>query len=304
MPFSWHRHGIPAEMSLKVQAPAKINLFLHVTGKREDGYHELFTLFQMVGLYDEITVDKTEGSIRLHCDLPGVPEEENIVYQAAALLKESYGVRDGAAITLRKSIPMAAGLGGGSSDAAAAMVALNRLWGLDLGRDELAGLGIRLGSDVPFFFGDPTALGRGRGELLEPFAPLDGWVLLVNPGFAVATAWVYQNIKKLTTLPDNTKLPSFLKKGLKAGNLCIEDLHGCLYNSLEEVTEHKYPEVIEIKNRLLDNGASAALMSGSGPTVFGLFHCEIDARKAAAALQREDRRIFVAPALTRSPLTL
>lgn len=291
-------------MRLSLLAPAKINLFLHVTGKRDDGYHELFTLFQMVGVYDEVTVEEARGDIRLHCDLPGVPEEENIVYRAAALLKEACGVRSGVAITLRKTIPMAAGLGGGSSDAAAAMVALNRLWGLDLSREELAGLGIRLGSDVPFFFGCPAALGRGRGELLEPFPPLEGWVLLVNPGFAVSTAGVFRNIKKLTSLADNTKLPSFLKKGLAAENLCIEDLRGCLYNSLEEVTELNYPEVTEIKNRILDNGALAALMSGSGPTVFGLFHCEADARKAAATLQRNDRRIFVAPALTRSPLTL
>ncbi|MDH4099172.1 MAG: 4-(cytidine 5'-diphospho)-2-C-methyl-D-erythritol kinase [Nitrospirota bacterium] len=291
-------------MQLSVQAPAKINLFLHVTGKREDGYHELFTFFQMVGVYDEVAVAKTAGDIRLHCDLPGVPETENIVYRAAKLLREACNVGDGAVITLRKSIPMAAGLGGGSSDAAAAMVALNRLWGLGLDRDELAALGIRLGSDVPFFFGGPAALGKGRGEILEPFPPLEGWVLLVNPGFAVSTAWVYGNIKKLTSLPDNTKLPSFLKKGLTAGNLCIEEVRGYLHNSLEEVTELNYPEVKEIKNRLLDNGASAALMSGSGPTVFGLFHLEEDARKAAAALQRNDRRIFVAPALTRSPLTL
>lgn len=292
-------------MRITVLAPAKINLFLHVLGKRDDGYHELLTLFQMVGIYDEISVERVAGEVRLRCDIQGVAEEENIAFRAAVLLKEACGVNDGAVITLDKAIPMAAGLGGGSSDAAAVLFALNRLWSLGLGREDLMQLGLRLGSDVPFFLSGPAAVGRGRGELLEPFPPLESWVLLVNPGFAVSTAWVYRNVNlKLTTLRDNTKLPSFLKKGLSAVKLCNEDLHEHLYNSLEEVTEHYYPEVTEIKNRMLDCGASAALMSGSGPTVFGLFNREVDAQKAAAALYRKDRRIFVAPTLTRSPLTL
>lgn len=292
-------------MQLTVVAPAKINLFLHVLGKRDDGYHELLTLFQMVGIYDEISVERSAGEIRVRGDIPGVAEEENIAWRAAVLLKETCGVNDGAVITLDKTIPMAAGLGGGSSDAATVLFALNRLWGLGLAREELVQLGSRLGSDVPFFLGGPAAVGRGRGELLEPFSPLESWVLLVNPGFAVSTAWVYRNVNlKLTTLRDNTKLPSFLKKGLSAVKLRNEDLREHLHNSLEEVTEHYYPEVTEIKNRMLDCGAAAALMSGSGPTVFGLFDNEVDARKAAIAFDHQDRRIFVVPTLTRSPLTL
>lgn len=309
-------------MKLTLRAPAKINLFLRVTGKREDGYHELLTLFQMVGVYDELTVEsRNDGRIMLTTDMRDTPVDRNIVFRAASMLKEAYGVKEGATISLAKGIPVAAGLGGGSSDAAATLIALNQAWNLGLAAEDLMTLGASIGSDVPFFFAGPAAVGRGRGELLQPAPALESWVVLINPGFPVSTAWVYGNLNlKLTSLPDNTKLPSFLKLGASSvclgagfgGNpesyqrarLSANDLQGCLYNSLEDVTERAYPEISGIKRRLLECGASAALMSGSGPTVFGLFAGKADAERAAATLNRDDWGIFVAPTLTCSPFSL
>jgi len=286
-------------------APAKINLFLEVTGRRQDGYHYLATLMQKITLYDRVVLRAGGSGIRLHCPDSGLPEDEgNLVYRAARLFFQTMTARLGDAggvdITLFKSIPVAAGLGGGSSDAAAVLKGLDRLYGTGCSNAELMGMGVQLGADVPLFIVDwPIAWATGIGQRLQPAVPLAGYrILLVNPGFSVSTAWVYENFA--------------LTEGEKKFNLSIyhKDLSGQqgdpaftgrairpdeLRNDLEMVTTSQYQELNEIKRKLLKGGAVAALMSGSGPSVFGLFP-EYEVEKAAVChreLQREFQSTFL-----------
>lgn len=268
-------------MTLTLLAPAKINLCLHVLRKRADGYHDLAMLMQRLSLYDRITLDLTDnGEVAVRCDnLPLAPGEENIAARAARCLLRRAGSRHGVTITIDKQIPVAAGLGGGSSDAATVLLGLNQLLGLDLGREELMAEGVKLGADVPFFVFGETAWATGIGDRLQPLPPLPPvHYVLVNPGVAVSTAWVYQNLA-LTSSRALDKLPQF------PGTML--ELAGLLHNDLERVTIDRYPVIAQIKQRLLDRGALGALMSGSGPTVFGMFAARHDAEAAAADFARE-----------------
>lgn len=278
------------EECLHLKAPAKINLFLRVVGRRADGYHLLKTLMQKVSLFDEIELRACDAGIHLRCRGGGVPEtKDNLVYRAAELflqaLRGKVGrLKAGVDIALTKKIPVAAGLGGGSSDAAATLKGLNELYRGGCSADELAEIGLQLGADVPFFLAEaPAAFATGIGEILQPVEPLQGQnILLVNPGFTVSTRWVYRNFA-LTERESS----SILKNSQEVAAMAL-GANGCghadpervdLYNDLESVTVAKYPEIERIKVDLVANGASAALMSGSGPTVFGLFG---DPGKAAA----------------------
>ncbi|MCL2790620.1 MAG: 4-(cytidine 5'-diphospho)-2-C-methyl-D-erythritol kinase [Desulfobulbus sp.] len=281
-----------------VQAPAKINLFLRITGRRADGYHLLATWMQKVDLCDGIELIARPEGIDFRCTGRGIPgDHHNLVYRAADFfLQATQGRREasfsGVAIQLTKKIPVAAGLGGGSSDAAATLLAMNELFGCILAPGELSELGLRLGADVPFFLADnPAALATGIGEVLRPVPPLQGYsILLVNPGFSVSTRWVYQTFA--------------LTKREDAGNLInsqervVEDVdyeHSgvmispgtVLVNDLERVTIARYPLIARLKEDLLWSGAVKALMSGSGPTVFGLFadHNKAEACCAACKLR-------------------
>jgi 4-diphosphocytidyl-2-C-methyl-D-erythritol kinase len=279
-----------------VRAPAKINLCLSVLGRRPDGYHDVVMLMQMVGLSDEVRVRLTGGGIAVRCDDPAVPPGEgNIAFRAAKAMLDASGKRSGLSIDIRKSIPSAAGLGGGSSDAAAVLWACNELFGLGFGRERLAEIGTGLGMDVPFFFHGPAAIARGRGEVLEP-VPSRGpfWVLLVNPGFAVPTAWVYNNLNfGLTKKIDCTNI----------ARLSVCHLARVLHNDLETVTASHYPVIREMEDALMGAGALGSRMSGSGPTVFGIFETEGACRSAAETLaQHRGWRLFPAEALTESPL--
>jgi len=293
---------------LSLKAPAKINLFLKVLGRRPDGYHLLETCMHKVSLYDEIELISCAEGIRLHCfGGGGIPENrDNLVCRAAELFFQATqgrrcGTDCGVTIGLTKRIPVAAGLGGGSSDAAATLLGLNELFACGCSADELIALGLRLGADVPFFLADaPAALATGIGEVLQPVAPLHGYsVLMVNPGFPVSTRWVYQSFS-LTKKGNANKLES-LKEGIVEG--CALDfpvLAGSppmvLLNDLETVTVAKYPELARLRDKLLHNGASAALMSGSGPTVFGLFTEERCAEACYALLKRHYSHTYlVAP---------
>lgn len=265
-----------------LKAPAKINLFLRVVGRRADGYHLLNTLMHKVDLFDEIELRARDAGIRLRCKGGGVPETgDNLVYRAAELFLQTLRgkagpLKAGVDIALTKKIPVAAGLGGGSSDAAATLKGLNELYRCGFSADELAEMGLQLGADVPFFLaGAPAALATGIGEILQPVEPLQGQnILLVNPGFAVSTRWVYQNFA-LTEKGDS----SILKNSQEVAALTLSgprcrqaDMERAVpHNDLESVTIAKYPEIERIKTELVANGASVALMSGSGPTVFGLF---------------------------------
>lgn len=265
--------------AIEVQAPAKINLFLHVLGRRPDGYHEIESVMQMVSLYDEISIKQGDAGIKLRTDNPELPEgEENLITRAARLMCSETGRAPALEIRLIKRIPVAAGLGGGSSDAAATLTGLNRLWGGPLPRKRLAALAESLGMDVPFFLHSPTALASGRGERLEslppPSPPL--WVLLINPGIKVATAWAYGALK--LGLTRKNKHISIRRFSVAA----FEDARAVLENDLERVTFKAHPVLREIKKSLLNLGALGALMSGSGSTIFGLFP---DRKSATAARQ-------------------
>jgi 4-diphosphocytidyl-2-C-methyl-D-erythritol kinase len=279
---------------LTIHTPAKINLCLSVTGRRSDGYHEVEMVMQAVGLYDVVTVRTAGEGIAVACGAPGVPDGEgNIAWKAAEAMRVRAGSVSGLRITIRKNIPSAAGLGGGSSDAAAVLAACNRLLGLDLGREELAAMGARLGMDVPFFLYAPTALARGRGELLTPLPPPSPfWVLLVNPGFETSTAWAYKNLNfGLTKRVDCNNIAS----------LPVAKIAEKLHNDLETVTAAAHPEIGEMEQALIGAGALGARMSGSGPTVFGLFEDEGSCRRAARSLDLRGWKLFPAPALIEPP---
>ncbi len=252
---------------IRILTPAKVNLFLRVTGRRSDGFHEIISLMDPVSLYDEVTVSVEDGEgITVSSDCPHIPEgPDNIAFRAAELFLEEAGLRRRVVVEIKKSIPVGAGLGGGSSDSAAVLKALNVLLhaGLDEGR--LMDLGARLGSDVPFFIPASPAIVRGRGEKIERVDIPPYHYIIVNPCFSVSTAHVYANLH-LTKKAENNIL-SF-SKNPPAGHRGIREL---LHNDLEAVTAGMHPEINELKRALMDAGACGSLMSGSGPTVFGLF---------------------------------
>ena len=279
-------------MKIKFKTPAKINLGLHIHGKREDGFHELETIFQMVSLYDDVELELLPSGIKLECDMPGVPTDDtNLVCKAALLLRQSCQVEGkGVSIRLKKKIPLGAGLGGGSGNAAGVLMGLNRLWDLNIEREKLLALAAELGSDVPFFLTSPCALGMGRGEQLKVLKPCAKFhVLLVFPGFPVATSWVYQNLKlKLTKRENNI---SILRKNLSLSD--ITSLGSRLYNDLEPVVIQRFPEVQVVKDELGAWGALGVLLSGSGSTVFGIFDDPEKARVACAGLNGTWERVIV-----------
>ena len=271
--------------TLVLLSPAKINLFLKITGRRPDGYHELFSLMCRVSLYDTVTLSFDQASsITVRCAHPHVPEgKANLAYKAAALFFEALSKGSGVDIIIDKAIPVAAGLGGGSSNAAAVLAGLNQHHGFPFNKKKLMDMGASLGADVPFFILGQTALARGIGEHLEPF---DGLPLLsavlVYPRLQVSTAWVYEHLNLgLTNCEENYKVSWFLEDHAR-----IKDL---LCNDLEQVTAEKFPEIDSVKRALLDLGAIGSLMSGSGSTVFGLFPTRQQAAEVVSRLEHQKR---------------
>jgi 4-diphosphocytidyl-2-C-methyl-D-erythritol kinase len=254
---------------VKIRAPAKINLTLRVVGKRADGYHLLDTIMLPVSLYDELEIRKVRGNaapIQVTCDHPSVPTDEtNLVYRAAELLLAKARRREPITIHIRKRIPIGAGLGGGSTDAAATLVGLNRLFKLHYTARQLERIGLKIGADVPFFIRGRPARARGIGERLCTMRHVPRfWLLILYPCIPVSTAWVYRNLRlKLTKPSVNTSIASSLKS--------FEKLGGLLINDLEAVTIKHYPRIGKMKAKLARAGAAAALMSGSGSSVFGIF---------------------------------
>jgi len=288
-----------------LQAPAKVNLYLKVLGQRDDGYHHLASLMQKIALCDTLVIRKAEtNGVELRCPGSKLPTDHgNIVHRAASMffrefenhLPENAGV----AITLKKEIPVAAGLGGGSSDAAAVLRGLDVIFATRCDSADLAAMAERLGADVPLFVYDwPVAWATGIGECLSPANGLDGgWILLVNPGFPVSTKWVYDNLA-LTSKEKKINLKNshcnseqgesnpFLRRPFQADDL---------YNDLEQVTMQRYPEIGELKKQLRLSGAAGVLMSGSGPTVFGIFR-EKDLDKAQRCrdqFQKTYRQVYL-----------
>ncbi len=271
------------EISLK--ALAKINLGLDVLGKREDGYHDVRMIMQSIHLYDRVEMKKTKSpAIRVETNLYYLPvNEDNLVYRAAKLMKDTFKIKEGVRIVLQKFIPVAAGLAGGSSDAAAVLVGMNRMFQLGLKQDKLMELGLKLGADVPFCIMRGTALAEGIGEKLTPLPPMPKCpVLIAKPGISVSTKFVYENLRlnEYTQHPDIDQIAESVRKKR------LKDVAANMGNILETVTIPKYPVIDEIKTLMKENGALNAMMSGSGPTVFGLFQGEKDVRKAYDALKQ------------------
>ena len=266
-------------------APAKLNLFLHVVARRADGYHDLQTLFQLIDLCDAVGLGlRADGRIERVEGMAEVPPETDLAVRAARLLQETTGCRLGADIAVRKRIPSGGGLGGGSSDAATVLRVLNRLWGIGLGMDELATLGLRLGSDVPVFLHGSSAWAEGRGEILEPVELPERWYLILHPGVAVSTAAIFQAPELTRTSPLIT-IRAFFQAGSR--------------NDCEPIVRRRYPEVDAALRWL---GARAeARMSGTGACVFAGFDSAEDAERIAAAVP--DRwQHWLVRGLNRSPL--
>ena len=269
---------------MRLQAFAKINLGLDVLGKREDGYHEVRMIMQTIRMYDQLDMRKSvEPGIHLTTNKKYIPvDENNLVWRAAKLMMDTCGIIEGVSIHLHKVIPVAAGMAGGSSDAAATLVGMNRLFHCGLSKEKLMELGVQIGADVPYCVLRGTALAEGIGEKLTVLPPMpDCWILIGKPGISVSTKYVY------TTLDLNTDTvhPDIdgMKKALEDGNLYgITERMG---NVLQDVTIPAYPEVERIKEQMKTLGAVNAMMSGSGPTVFGIFDNEEKAQEACQKLR-------------------
>jgi 4-diphosphocytidyl-2-C-methyl-D-erythritol kinase len=271
---------------MKIRSFAKINLGIEVLGTRPDGYHDILTLFQSIDLADILDLaEAPDGEIVLAGDDPEVPwDGTNLVHRAAALLKEETGCRSGARLGITKSIPAGKGLGGGSSNAAAALIGLNLLWSLGLGRDELARLGARLGADVPYFLEGGLCLGEGRGDRLTPLPDLPpAFVLLAFPPFSVATAGIYAAWRPSLTSADK---PSKIRRFLENRDL------GSLENRLEETIFRFHPQLEEYQRFFRSRGAAASLVSGTGSAVFGLFAEKAPALEARRLLQERVRTVL------------
>lgn len=269
---------------MRLQAFAKINLGLDVLGKREDGYHEVRMIMQTIRMYDQLDMRKSvEPGIHLTTNKKYIPvDENNLVWRAAKLMMDTCGIIEGVSIHLHKVIPVAAGMAGGSSDAAATLVGMNRLFHCGLSKEKLMELGVQIGADVPYCVLRGTALAEGIGEKLTVLPPMpDCWILIGKPGISVSTKYVYTTLD----LNTNTVHPDIdgMKKALEDGNLYgITERMG---NVLQDVTIPAYPEVERIKEQMKTLGAVNAMMSGSGPTVFGIFDNEEKAQEACQKLR-------------------
>lgn len=282
-----------APLFVKAKAPAKINPVLEVLGKRPDGYHELALIFQTIELHDVLTFERSKDELLLEIDSapPGLSNgDSNLILQAAELFLKRYPQKkEGVLIHLTKNIPLAAGLGGGSSDAAATLKGLDNLFQTRSGLVELQRMAEALGSDVPFFLTGGTALGTGRGEKITPLPPApDTHLVLVKPGKGLATPNVYGSGKAVFTSGEKARSFQKLLQEKK-----LPSLAGSLFNGLEPATFFLMPETQEIKKRLLEAGARGALVCGSGPTVFGITGSRAEAEKIAGGLQDGGRTVIV-----------
>lgn len=275
---------------LTLDSHAKINLALLIKGKFPDGYHQLETILQRIGLKDTITIKSKATGIGITSNSEKMPlDETNLAYRAAEKIIQRAGIDKGVDIHIDKTIPMGAGLGGGSSNAGTVLRGLNNMWDLGFERADLCAMAGELGADVPFFVDDNCALGTGRGDLLKPIENrCKFWVLVVYPGVSISTAWVYsQFTNKLTNKGNYIKiLKLYLQKNKP------EKISENLVNDLETVVFPAFPEIKEIKDQLLEEGASGALMSGSGSAVFGLFGNRSETEKTLEKLRGKNNSVM------------
>ncbi len=283
---------------MRLLAPAKINLSLEVLGKRNDGYHEVRMLMAGVSLYDELSFKPAER-LSLSCDLPALDcGPKNLVLRAAAALQRKTGRTDGAAIHLKKRIPLGGGLAGGSTDAAATLVGLNKLWGCRLSLDALRKIGATLGSDIPFCIESGWALATGRGEKVQRLTLRRKLhLVLANPGFEVSTQWAYGSLGRIVPAKHNRSRRAF--NAITERDLAALEL--AAVNDLEAVTAARYAEIRRLKGQLLELGAQIARMSGSGPTVWGLFEHETAAEKAYKKMKNSAPTVALVTTISRVP---
>ena len=271
---------------IQLKALAKINLGLDVLRRREDGYHEVKMIMQTIGLHDDLEIRKTKTpGIQVKTNLYYLPtNENNLVYKAAKLLMDEFQIQDGVSIQLKKRIPVAAGMAGGSSDGAAVLWGINQMYGLGLSMQALMERGVRLGADVPYCIQRGTALAEGIGEKLSVLPPMPKCTILIaKPGISVSTKFVYENLHANDLKPEqhpdvDSMIEAMRQKDL--GLLCSR-----MGNVLETVTIPAYPVINEIKRTMMDNGAIGSMMSGSGPTVFGIFDSPAAAKQAMKAVR-------------------
>lgn len=275
-------------------APAKVNLFLRVLRKRTDGYHDIFSLMQKISLHDELIFSSRPQGIVLHCPGTDLPtNDNNLIVRAAKAIFDYCDYQSGTEITLHKKIPLTAGLGGGSSDAATTLMALNKICSFKLKKNELIKIGSKIGADVPFFIFGNAALASGIGDKLKHLRNLPQLdIVLIKPKLELPTKMVYQNLNlRLTRGKNNYSIPRILD---------LSDIVQGLHNDLESVSLEIHPELADLKKMLLSYGALGALMSGSGPTVFGLFRNEKEAKRALEFIEKEvsgNCKVFLAKSL-------
>lgn len=270
---------------ISLKALAKINLGLDVVRRREDGYHEVRMIMQTIHLFDRVNIEKTsEPGIRIKTNLSYLPvNENNLIYKAGRLLMDEFDITEGVSVDLEKRIPVAAGMAGGSTDAAAMLYGMNKMFGLGLSMQELKDRGVKIGADIPYCLMRGTALAEGIGEKLKSLPPMIKCpVLIAKPQISVSTKFVYENLKldEMAKHPDIDQLIKDIK---------TKDLQGVcdhMGNILETVTIPNYPIIAEIKKNMIENGATGAMMSGSGPTVFGLFDDAEKAKQAYRAMKK------------------
>ena len=271
---------------LRLKAYGKINLALDVLGRRDNGYHDVRMIMQTVGLHDRIELYRTkEPGIRLETNLFYLPNnEQNLAYRAAALLMEEFSVKEGVSIQLKKFIPVSAGMAGGSTDAAAGLFGVNKMFGLGLSTGELMERGVTLGADIPYCLMRGTALSEGIGEKLSPLPPMPQCqVLIAKPGISVSTKVVYESLDAMKLAPSDHPDIDGMIDAIRSQNL--REVAGRFGNVLELVTGERYPAISRIEQVMRDYGALGAMMSGSGPTVFGIFDDRSKLREATEALR-------------------
>jgi 4-diphosphocytidyl-2-C-methyl-D-erythritol kinase len=273
-----------------VKCPAKINLSLDVVGKLDNGYHKLEMIMQSVGLYDIVTLEKNNAGINIYCDNKSVPlDEKNICHRVASNMKKEFGLPGGIDITIIKNIPIAAGLAGGSTDAAGVIVGVNKLYELNLSKNEMMDIGVLVGADVPFCINGGTAFVTGIGEVIKELPLLETWCVLAKPDVSVSTSEVFKRFKfdEVLKHPDTYSLLEYVNKGE------IEQLSQNMVNVLEVVTTKEYPVIFDIKNIMMEFDALGSLMSGSGPTVFGLFEDKNIAEKCYHRLRDYLKEVYL-----------
>jgi len=274
---------------------SKINLTLNVLGKRKDGYHEIESIMQSVNLADKIVITKKGKGITIKCNNPQVPVDiDSLAYKTAEKILDKYRIKRGVEIEIDKKIPLASGMAGGSANSATILLGINKLFDLKLKNEELWVIGEELGMDVPFCIQNGTALAYHKGEKLTPLLPLSPslWVIIINPDFKISTQWAYNNLKigknKKTINSNSTRS---MRNALKVGTPV--EIAKNLFNSFESVIIKKYPKIGKIKNRLIEEGILGALMSGSGPSVFGIAKSQEEALKIYKKLKPEYKSIWL-----------